>query len=126
MRLAVAAALAGILAAPAAHALRAGQPLPGFTCAALAVPDNADPRLVQMPPVFDRPGGRRVGLAGGTVLLSPKPPVKGYVQLLQPNGTYVWIGADKLKPWHSLSNPRAVCIPSVMSDGMPGATYAGQ
>jgi len=136
MRLAVAALAAAAFAFPAygeptwcpncnaeyatvmSHTLRAGQPLSGFACAVVISPEPG-----RLPFVYDRPAGRRIGLAGATVIASPKTPVHGFSQILQPNGHYVWIETGKLAPWRSLSNPGTACVPAVMSDGLPGFTY---
>lgn len=111
-------ALAAPVPAPAVSpSLSAGQPLPGFGCASL-------PEAVRrMPPVYDRPHGRAVALAGATVIVSPHAMVDGYLQLLLPSGQYAWIEAYKLKPWRSASNPKATCTPSVLSNGLPGFRF---
>ena len=112
------AALPFLALAPAAHALSAGDAIPGFRCA--SVPDA---QLGRLPPVLDRPHGSEVGLAGATVIVAPRPSVHGYVELLLPNGRYAWIEEAKIEPWRSKSNPGAVCVPFVNGTGLPGIRY---
>ena len=94
--------------------------LSGWQCMSLASiygPEGTNaPRVL----VYDgpAPGAPRVGTGAGVIIVPSRlRPANGRVEMLWPNGRKVWIQADELAPWHSLSNPNAVCHPTLLSNG---------
>lgn len=101
-------------------------PLPGYTCMALSLTEQQamDPNV--RIPVFDRPAsdGRQVGIAAGIVAVKDPPDiVNGFTEALFPTGATVWIKSGMLRPYHSLGDPTARCVPSKLSDGRLGFDF---
>jgi hypothetical protein len=56
-----------------------------------------------------------VGWAATNVAVRDPPQiVNGFVEALFPNGATVWIESRMLRPYHSLGDPTAKCVPFVM------------
>lgn len=121
-------ALLLILVSSASHAqgLQVIQPIEGYVCMSLNLNerqllDNSKPVLVRTEPSLT---ASKVGIAGATVaVLQPVQPVNGFVQMLFPTGQHAWILLSDLRPWRSMSNPAAKCVPSWLSNGKPGFDY---
>ena len=109
-----------------AQGLRVVQPIDGYRCMSLNLSerqllDNSKPVPVRTEPSLEAP---QVGVAGATVaVLQAARPVNGFVQSLFPTGQHVWILSSDLRPWQSLTNPKARCVPSWLSNGKPGFDY---
>lgn len=109
-----------------AQSLRVVQPIEGYVCMSLNLNerqllDNSKPVLVRAEP---SPYAPQIGTAGATVaIVQPMQPVNGFVQMLFPTGQHAWIPLNNLRPWRSLSNPAAKCVPSWLSNGKPGFDY---
>ena len=103
----------------------AGQakPLPGYRCMMLNLSEqqSMDPSLrvpVRAAPSTSAP---TVGWAGAVVVVrEPVTPVNGFVQMLYPDGRQVWIASNALRPYHSLGDPNAKCIPEILPNGRVG------
>ena len=109
-----------------AQGLRVVQPIDGYVCMSLNLSerqllDNSKPVPVRAEP---SPNAPQIGVAGATVaVLQPAQPVNGFVQMLFPTGQHAWIPFNNLRPWRSVSNPAAKCVPSWLSNGKPGFDY---
>jgi hypothetical protein len=102
--------------------------LSGWQCMSLASVYGADGTNAPPVSVYDGPGpgAPRVGTGAGVIIVPyPIQHVNGRVEMLWPNGRKVWIQADELAPWHSLSNSNAVCHPTLLSNGRYGFTTSG-
>jgi hypothetical protein len=74
--------------------------------------------LVRAAPSMSAPA---VGWAGAVVVVrEPVTPVNGFVQMLFPDGRQVWIASDVLRPYHSLGDPNAKCVPEILPNGRIG------
>jgi len=109
------------IAGASAQGLHAVRPIPGYACMMPKLGDVrsfADlPRIMEYPD----PASKPVGLAGTIVLArNPLHIENGYAEVLRFDGHPGWISADGLQPYHSASNPEAHCVPSIMSNGLPG------
>jgi len=62
-----------------------------------------------------------VGWAGAVVAVrEPVAPVNGFVAMLFPTGQQVWISKSDLRPYHSLGDPSARCVPVILPNGRVG------
>jgi len=100
--------------------------IPGYTCMMLnETPQQAvDPR-VQIP-VRAEPKSESPPVGNAMPVVAVKAPlqsVNGFYEALFPNGRRVWIGANRVVPYHSLGDPAAKCAPAVMSNGLVGFDY---
>jgi hypothetical protein len=123
LMLIAAAALAVANAAERAHPVR---PLPGYKCMMLNLTEQQFLDSSVRVPVRSEPAASapKVGWAATNVAVrEPLHIVNGFTQALFPNGATVWIESRMLRPYHSLGDPTAKCVPSVMSDGTPGFAY---
>jgi len=67
------------------------------------------------------PSAAPIGRASAQVIVAdPIQRNNGYVAVLTLDGKPGWVEANKVKPYRSVSNPNARCIPSMMSNGQPG------
>ena len=110
----------------AAHAqgVRAVKPIEGYACKSLNATEAQmlDPRWpgvpIQTEPSATAPRGT---IAAATVIAKePAHIVNGFAEVLQLTGQPGWIEVNKIKPYHSASNPFARCTPSVLSNGRLG------
>lgn len=105
------------------HAL---QPAQGWACMMLNLTEQQSLDPTVHVPVFSQPSAsaRSVGWAPMTVAVrEPSHPVNGFAEMLRPNGHRVWIREADLRPWKSLADPTAKCVPSEMSNGTYGFAY---
>lgn len=106
-----------------AQGLRAVHPLPGYACMGLRGV-NPSWSFAQLPRILDRPSateGKPVQLASAIVFVkTPLHVVNGFAEVLLQNGHPGWLQRAWLEPYHSVSNPKAHCTPSLMSNGKPG------
>jgi hypothetical protein len=99
------------------------KPLAGYRCMMLNLSEqqSMDPSLrvpVQAAPSTSAP---TVGWAGAVVVVrEPVTPVNGFVQMLYPDGRQVWIASNALRPYHSLGDPNAKCVPEILPNGRIG------
>jgi hypothetical protein len=126
-------AIATALLSPTVHAqsydqVKVVKKLPGWQCMVIAAAygplgTNAPPA-----PVFDgpQPGAAQIGTDGG-VIIAPASihPTNGRTEIIRANGQRAWIDVDQIVPYHSLSNPAAVCYPALLSNGRYGFTTKG-
>ena len=106
-----------------AEGLHAVRPLAGYACMMLNLSDQQMRDNALEVPVYAGPStaSGRVGNASAIVIAkSPLHVVDGLAEILFPSGATVWIEAKMLRAYHSESNPKAHCTPSLMSNGKPG------
>lgn len=103
--------------------VHATKQLPGWQCMSLASVFGPQGAYAPPVPVYSgpQPKAPQVGTGAG-VLIVPKPLhlTNDRTEVLWSNGERVWINADELAPWHSLSDPKAVCHPALLSNGRYG------
>ncbi len=100
--------------------------LPGYACMMLNLtPQQAIDPKVEIPlRAAPSPNAQVVGYAMPVVAVRiPLKPVNGFYSALFPNGSAVWISASMVRPYHSLGDPGAKCVPAVMSNGLQGFDY---
>ena len=113
----------GAAMAEGLHVVRA---LPGYTCMMLNVTQQQSMDFSFHVPVRATPSSVApvVGNALGVVAVrDPLQQVNGFVEALFPTGQTVWIAAIMLRPYHSLGDPTAKCVPAMLSNGKPGFDY---
>jgi hypothetical protein len=67
------------------------------------------------------PGARHVGIASAVPFVADPPVLRsGYLKALRLNGEMGWIKAEAVKPYHSATNPYAVCRVVQYADGTVG------
>lgn len=101
-------------------------PVIGYQCMTLnlTVEQTQDPNLHI--PVYAGPSASAqvVGYAALQVAVrSPLHEVNGFVEALSPMGNVIWIKGNVLRPYHSLADPTARCIPVKFSNGRYGFDY---
>lgn len=109
-----------------ADELHAVRPIPGYACMALNLTEKQMFDYNSLPPVREQPSptSHSIGVASGIVMIEdPVRTENGFIAMLMPNGKKGWVEADKLKPYHSPSNPPARCVPSIMSNGRIGLAF---
>ena len=109
-----------------AQTLRAVQPLAGYSCMSLNLTQEQMMDFNAVPPVLATPRANapKIGDTSSVVIVAdPVRAENGYVSILMLNGRPGWVQASKLKPYHSVSNPSARCVPSMMSNGKPGFAF---
>ena len=119
-------AFAGLSARTAADRPHPVRPLPGYKCMMLNLTEQQFLNPSVHVPVRSEPAASapEVGWAATNVAVRDPPHiVNGFAEALVPNGATVWIESRMLRPYHSLGDPTAKCVPSVMSDGTPGFAY---
>jgi hypothetical protein len=101
-------------------------PLPGYSCVVL----NLTSRQIMDPnvhiPFRSAPSDSApvVGFASAQVAIKmPRHEINGYLQARFLTGAKVWIKADLVRPYHSLGDPSAKCVPVIMSNGRSGFDY---
>lgn len=102
--------------------------LPGWQCMALVSAYGAQGTYAPPAPVFAGPDSNAQQVGTGTgVIIVPDPirPTNGRTEMIWPNGRKVWIDVNQLTSWRSLSDPKAVCHPALLSNGRYGFTTAG-
>ena len=117
--------LIGILIIGSVPGIAAGQakPLPGYRCMMLNLSEQQSMDPSKRVPVRGAPSmsAPTVGWAGAVVgVREPVTSVNGFVQMLFPDGRQVWIASDMLRPYHSLGDPNAKCIPEILPNGRIG------
>jgi hypothetical protein len=104
------------------------QELVGWQCMSLSAVYGPQGTNAPPAPVFSGPDSSapQVGTGAGIIIV-PKPLriTNGRTEMIWPNGKKVWISVDILTPWHSLSDPSAVCHPALLSNGRYGFTTSG-
>ena len=101
--------------------------LPGYACMMLNLTERQYMDPATHVPVRSEPqvNAPQVGLASGTIAVpTPVREQNGFMEALFPTGQTVWIESKMLRPYHSLSDPTAKCIPALMSNGRIGFTYS--
>jgi hypothetical protein len=92
----------------------------------MALASSYDPDGINAPPalVYAGPENNASQVGGGAgVIIVPDPlqPINGRTVMIWPNGRKVWIDVNLLTKWHSLSDPNAKCIPTILSNGRYGS-----
>lgn len=121
----IAVLLATAVAAPMARAqgLQAVRPLPGYACMVLNLTQQQMLDDSLHVPVYaePNPSSARVGDASAVVIATaPLHVVRGFGEVLFPDGRQGWVETRMLRPYSSASDPSARCTPSLMSNGRPG------
>ena len=114
-------ALPGV--ATRAQGLKAVRPLPGYACMVLNLTQQQMLDDTLHVPVYAEPSpsSSKVGDAAAVVIAtSPLNVVRGFGEVLFPDGRQGWVEAKMLRPYSSASSPGAHCTPSLMSNGRPG------
>ena len=109
-----------------AQGFHASRPAQGWRCMMLNLSEQQSLDPTVHVPVFSQPSSsaRSVGWAPMTgAIREPGGSVNGFAEMLRPNGQQVWIRKADLRPWRSLADPTAKCVPSVMSNGTYGFAY---
>ncbi len=102
--------------------------LPGWQCMALASSYGPQGTNAPAAPVYAGPDAdaQQIGTAAGVIIVSSPPrPVNGRTEIIRPNGQKAWIAMNLLTQWHSLSDPKAVCYPALLSNGRYGFRTVG-
>lgn len=105
------------------HAVRV---LPGYTCMAInqteaQAMDFSHPALFKAEPSDT---ASNAGLAGAQMAIKTgATPVNGYLPTLRIDFKPAWVKATLVKPYAAASDPKARCVPAVMSDGTQGFMY---
>jgi hypothetical protein len=123
MHAAAAAALISLLAGLPATAMTQARPLPGYRCMMLNLTEQQSMDVSVHVPVRVRPStaAPAVGWAGAVLIVrEPATPVNGFLQMLLPDGRQVWIAANMVRPYHSLADPNAQCVPEILPNGRIG------
>ena len=102
--------------------------LPGWQCMALASAYGPQGTNAPPAPVFEgpEPGAAQIGTGAG-VIIAPTNirPTNGRTIIIRPNGEKAWIDVSQLTQWRSLSDPKAVCQPALLSNGRYGFKTTG-
>ena len=109
-----------------AQDFHSARPAQGWGCMMLNLTEQQSLDPTVHVPVFSQPSpsARSVGWAPMTVAVRrPGRSVDGFTEMLRPNGQHVWIRETDLRPWKSLADPTAKCVPSIMSNGSYGFAY---
>lgn len=118
--------LAFLSSAAQAQGARATGPLKGYSCMSLNLSEEQYMQASAKPVIRQQPAASapQIGTASALVIVSePMRTQNGYVAVLTLDGRPGWLEADKVRPYHSASNPSARCIASTMSNGQPGFTF---
>lgn len=125
-RLFVAVGVVGVCLAiaPAPKASAAGyKRIPGYRCMMLNLTEQqlastSTHVAVRSAPSVEAP---EVGWAGDVVVVKePVQPTNGFLQMLFPTGRTVWIAQSDVRPYKSLSDPGATCVPEFLPNGRVG------
>ena len=118
--------LVGLASSASASGLHAVRPVQGYTCMAL---NQTQEQAMD----FDHPATFRqgpsdtaadAGLAGAQVAIKTgADPVNGYLPTLRTDFKPAWVKASLVKPYAVASDPKARCVPAVMSNGSQGFMY---
>ena|SRR5271165_3349870 len=118
----VAAAVLWVTGAQAAD-VKIERLLPGYMCEQLTLTAD-DARDVTLQVLAREAPSRQSPIVGYTPMIvavrAPEHRVNGFVEALWPTGRTVWIPADVLEPYHSLSLPNTRCAPALLSNGLVG------
>jgi hypothetical protein len=117
-----------ICATGGVHALEAVRALEGYACMSLNLTEEEMWQESAFPPVLQQPSAssQQIGLTGASVAVaSPMVIVNGYARMLFKLGQEGWIAANMLRPYKVPGKPKAICIPSLMSNGRLGFDYRG-
>ena len=112
-----------ILAAGLCSTTTEAKPLPGYQCMMLNITEQQSMDPTFHVPVRAQPSASAqvVGTAGSVVIVrAPAKPVNGFLEMLFPDGRPVWIASDAVRPYHSLGDPNAKCVPEILSNGRIG------
>jgi hypothetical protein len=112
-----------ILAAGLCSTTTEAKPLPGYQCMMLNITEQQSMDPTFHVPVRAQPSASApvVGTAGSVVIVrAPAKPVNGFLEMLFPDGRQVWIASDAVRPYHSLGDPNAKCVPEILSNGRIG------
>jgi len=119
-------AIMTVVAPSWAQGLRAVAPLKGYSCMALNLTEEEMMRESSSPIIrlAPSPSAAPIGRAAAQVItVDPVRSQNGYVAVLTLDGKPGWVEANKIKPYRSVSNPSARCVPSMMSNGQPGFAF---
>jgi hypothetical protein len=97
-----------------------------YTCMMLNLtPEQAvDPKIEVPVRAEPRTNAAIVGYAMPVVAVKlPLKVVNGFYAALFPSGHPVWIAVSIVRPYHSLGDPSAKCVPAIMSNGLQGFDY---
>lgn len=122
----VAGVVGAITTGALAQGLRAVEPLRGYSCMSLNLTEEEMQHADSSPVIRQEPSASavQIGRASAQVIVAnPVTARNGYFAVLTLDGKPGWVEAGNLKPYHSVSNPTARCVASVMSNGQPGFTF---
>lgn len=100
--------------------------IPGYTCKALNITEQQAMDPTFHTPYFSQPSTSSPVAGFASLQVAVKTPVhdvNGFDEAMFPNGGTVWIQANLLKEYHSVSNPTAKCVPVLMSNGRQGFDF---
>lgn len=116
--------IASTMAAPVwAQGLRAVAPLQGYSCMSLNITEEEMMHESSLPIIRQQPSPSAAPIGRASAQVITADPIRrqnGYLAVLTLDGKPGWVEANKLKPYRSVSNPNARCVPSMMSNGQPG------
>jgi hypothetical protein len=100
--------------------------LPGYTCKVLNITEAQAMDPTFHTPYYSQPSASSPisGYAALEVAVrTPVHNVNGFDEAMFPNGGTVWIQANLLKDYRSVSDPTAKCLPVLMSNGRQGFDF---
>ena len=116
-------ALSVIVMGSAAFAASPNKPIPGYRCMMLDLTEkqSMDPSVHVQVRSDPSPGAPVVGSASAVVIVKDgASPTNGYLPMLFSTGKQVWILANQVRPFRSVSDPNARCFPVVLPSGLVG------
>jgi hypothetical protein len=118
--------LAPLSSTAQAQGLRAVGPLRGYSCMSLNLTEEQYQQASAKPPIRQQPSASavQVGTASALVIVSDQIRTQnGYVAVMTLNGHPGWLEANKIRPYHNVTNPNTRCVVSMMSNGQPGFAF---
>jgi hypothetical protein len=115
--------LSVVVTGSAAFAASPNKPIPGYRCMMLDLTEkqSTDPSVHVQVRSEPSPGAPAVGWASSVVIVKDgASPTNGYLPMLFSTGKQVWILANQVRPFKSVSDPNARCFPVVLPSGLVG------
>src|SRR5271168_5221554 len=97
--------------------------LPGYACKVLNITEAQAMDPTFHTPYFSQPSASSPVAGYAALEVAVKTPVHnvyGFDEAMFPNGGTVWIHANLLKDYRSVTDPTAKCVPVLMSNGRQG------
>jgi hypothetical protein len=116
-------ALSAVLIGSAAFAATPNRPIPGYRCMMLDLTEkqSMDPSVHVEVRSEPSPTAPAVGWASSVVIVKDgAAPTNGYLPMIFSTGKQVWILANQVRPFKSVSDPNARCFPVVLPNGLVG------